>query len=321
MVAYPAALANLSNPLGTNSMADPAILHSLQHTNANDEIEAVQAELGLDPSGAYNTVAARLTGIETGLGNAVPPGVMFPWGGTAAPTGFFLCYGQVLLRASYPALFANIGTQYNTGGELATEFRMPDGRGRFLLGLDNMGGTDAGRVSTANAVGTAGGAETVVLDNTNLPAHTHTVNHGHASTFAVSSMTGSSGGHSVDHSHTVPDHAHSAYSYGGNGAHAHTVFMADAGGLGGGGSLVRKGYNGSGEGTSTGGGHEHNIGVNGSGAIGTTGASVNHTHTIDHGHAMTGAVTDFAGSSGSTGSGAAVNKMPPFLTVNIIIKY
>jgi microcystin-dependent protein len=190
-----------------------------------------------------------------------------------------------------------------------------------LVGLDNMGGTDAGRLSTANTLGTTGGSETVTLDSNNLPAHVHGVNHGHASTFAVTNMSGSSQGQDTDHSHTVPDHAHGAYTYGGNGSHAHTVYMADAGGLGGGGSLIRKGYNAGGEGTGGAGGHEHNVGVNGSGAIQTQGASVGHAHVISHGHAMTGAVTDFTGNTASAGSGTAVNNMPPFITMNYIIKF
>ena len=321
MPAYPLAIANLSNPLGNNSMADPTILHSVQHTNANDEIEAIETELGVDPAGAYPTVVARLSGIESSIVSSTPPGVIYGWPGTTAPTGFFLLAAQVLVRATYPALFALFGTTYNTGGELATEFRLPDGRGRVLVGMDSMGGTDAGRISTANALGTAGGTETVTLALTDLPAHTHTINHGHASTFAVTAMSGSSQGQSVDHSHTVPDHAHGAYTYGGNGAHAHNALATTRSIYAAGGSnagLYAASYS---TPTDTQGGHEHNVGVSGSGNIGSYGASVDHSHVISHGHTMTGSVTDFTGNSGSVGSGAAINNMPPFITMNYIIKY
>lgn len=320
MATYPTGIANLNNPLGSNSMADPAILHSVQHINANDEIEAIEAELGIDPSGAYNTVVARLAAIESALLAAVPTGAIFPYTGTTAPSGYLLPIGQVVSRTTYAALFTLYGVTFNTGGELGTEFRMPDLRGRVLVGLDNLGGTDAGRLSIANAIGTTGGTETVTLLLSDLPAHTHTINHGHATTFAVASMAGSSGGHSADHAHTVPDHAHGAYTYGGNGAHAHNALATTrsiyaAGGTNAG--LYALNYN---TPTDTQGGHEHNVGVSGSGAIGTTGASVNHTHTIDHGHTLTGAVTDFAGNSGSVGSGTAVNNMQPYMTVSYIIK-
>ena len=43
----------------------------------------------------------------------------------AIPDGWLECNGQVVLRADYPDLFAAIGTTYNTGGELGTEFRLP----------------------------------------------------------------------------------------------------------------------------------------------------------------------------------------------------
>jgi hypothetical protein len=36
---------------------------------------------------------------------------------------------------------------------------------------------------------------------------------------------------------------------------------------------------------------------------------------------MTGAVTDFTGNTASAGSGTAVNNMPPFITMNYIIKF
>lgn len=58
---YPAGYDALANP-GTNLSSSP--LHSVQHTNLNDAMEAVQAELGLNPSGSAATVAARLDSIE-----------------------------------------------------------------------------------------------------------------------------------------------------------------------------------------------------------------------------------------------------------------
>src|SRR5262249_39845645 len=45
----------------------------------------------------------------------VPPGVVLPFAGTTAPTGFLLCYGQAVSRATYAALFAAIGTSWGAG--------------------------------------------------------------------------------------------------------------------------------------------------------------------------------------------------------------
>lgn len=60
--------------------------------------------------------------------------------------GWLKCNGAVLLRASYPRLFAVIGTIHNIGGETNLQFRLPDFRGEFVRGFDDGRGVDAGRV-------------------------------------------------------------------------------------------------------------------------------------------------------------------------------
>ena len=60
-------------------------------------------------------------------------------------SGWLKCTGAVLLRTAYPKLFAKIGTIYNTGGELSTQFRLPDWRGVFPRFLDDGRGIDANR--------------------------------------------------------------------------------------------------------------------------------------------------------------------------------
>lgn len=60
--------------------------------------------------------------------------------------GWLKCNGAVLLRSSYPRLFASIGTLHNSGGETSLQFRLPDYRGEFIRGFDEGRGADAGRV-------------------------------------------------------------------------------------------------------------------------------------------------------------------------------
>lgn len=72
-------------------------------------------------------------------------GAVIPFAGAAAPAGFLFCQGQVVTRAAYPNLFAVIGTTYNTTGETAAQFRLPDLRGEFVRGLDAGRGVDTGR--------------------------------------------------------------------------------------------------------------------------------------------------------------------------------
>ena len=143
----------------------------------------------------------------------IPPGVMFDYAGpitvhadaaNATPTsnppppGFLWCAGQAVSRATYAALFAAIGTTHGAG-DGATTFNVPDRRGRLALPLDNMGGTDAGRLSMANTLGATGGSNT--LSTAQLPSHDHGLNsHTH-------SFSGSTGTESANHTHSSPDGA------------------------------------------------------------------------------------------------------------------
>ena len=64
---YPAGIDNFTNPTSTDKLDSATVPHSAQHINANDAIEAIQAELGINPKGASESVGARLTSIETSI--------------------------------------------------------------------------------------------------------------------------------------------------------------------------------------------------------------------------------------------------------------
>ena len=51
---YPSALDTLTNPISTDFQ--DTVDHAGQHTNANDAIEAIEAELGTVPKGSYASV-------------------------------------------------------------------------------------------------------------------------------------------------------------------------------------------------------------------------------------------------------------------------
>lgn len=92
----------------------------------------------------------------------LPPGLMAPYGGAAAPSGWLLCYGQAVSRTTYATLFAAIGTTFGPG-DGATTFNLPDLRGRVAAGADNMGGASANRLyptMNSGVVGTGGGGQT-----------------------------------------------------------------------------------------------------------------------------------------------------------------
>ena len=109
---------------------------------------------------------------------AVPLGGIIDYAGATAPTGFALCYGQAISRATYAALFAIIGTTYGAG-DGSTTFNVPDLRGRVAAGKDDMGGSAASRLTSttitggATTLGNSGGEQTHTLTTAELAAHTH----------------------------------------------------------------------------------------------------------------------------------------------------
>jgi microcystin-dependent protein len=126
---------------------------------------------------------------------AVPIGAILPYAGGTTPDGYLLCDGSEIERSKYGDLFDIIGVIYNGATALAgvNTFRLPDLRGRFALGKDNMdnagtvptsagpyidaGGGTAGRVPDVQAtiLGGAAGLSSVALTLANLPEHSHTL--------------------------------------------------------------------------------------------------------------------------------------------------
>lgn len=104
-------------------------------------------------------------------------GMLMPFAGAGpAPTGWELCHGQELARASYELLYQLIGNSYGTPST-ADFFRLPDFRGRFLLG--HLGSATTGnRVLNdiaANTIGLPGGSESRTILQDNLPDHQHSL--------------------------------------------------------------------------------------------------------------------------------------------------
>ncbi len=152
----------------------------------NDEILVNRVGTGLKKL----TKTTFLSNVAT-----VPIGSLVQFAGTVLPNGYLLCDGAEVQISQYPELYAVIGNTYK-GPEpylgVAT-FRLPDLRGRFALGRDNMNngiavpllpdgltsGTtiaaSADRVTaiTADEVGLSNGFEEREIAVTNLPEHTH----------------------------------------------------------------------------------------------------------------------------------------------------
>jgi microcystin-dependent protein len=124
----------------------------------------------------------------------VPIGAIMSFAGNNVPRGYLLCDGSEIEIVKYPDLYDVIGDTYGVPSVGFGTFKLPDLRGRFALGRDNMdngftvpnilggivdaGGGNADRVADLNAdsIGGSAGQSQVTLSLENLPDHTHSLN-------------------------------------------------------------------------------------------------------------------------------------------------
>jgi microcystin-dependent protein len=86
--------------------------------------------------------------------------------GNFAPTGWAFCNGQLLPLSQNTALFSLLGTTY--GGDGQSTFALPDLQGRAPLFWGQGPGL------SLYDLGETGGAESVALVQSEIPAHSHT---------------------------------------------------------------------------------------------------------------------------------------------------
>lgn len=98
----------------------PAIGVSVDTTNFNNNL-----------SSADNTVQLALETLDEIPIN--PIGIISPYAGATAPTGWLLCDGSAVSRTTYANLFTLIGTTYGAGNG-STTFNIPDMVGRVPVG-------------------------------------------------------------------------------------------------------------------------------------------------------------------------------------------
>lgn len=129
-----------------------------------------------DPTANGDLVNKRFLDEQIALVGAedVPTGVVLPYAGTSVPANFLICDGREVSRFTYQNLFNTIGIAFGTPSS-SSLFRLPDVRGRVIVGRDNMANQPANRITDgwADALGGVGGSETHPLTVGELPAHDH----------------------------------------------------------------------------------------------------------------------------------------------------
>lgn len=172
-------------------------------------------------------------------GLAVNDIVHFTNAGGALPTGISadtVYYVQAVVSSSVFKISATRGgavldiTGAGSGtNTVHNKVNVPDLRGRALIGLDNLGGSAASRITSSSTngansttLGGAGGAQTHTLSTGEIPAHDHTV------TLAI---TGASASTSIFNksSATTSNQVITSSSTGGGGAHSNTQPWLTAG--------------------------------------------------------------------------------------------
>jgi len=119
--------------------------------------------------------------------------------GTFAPRGWAFCDGQLLPISTNQALFSLLGTTY--GGDGRSSFALPNLNGKAPIGAGQ------GPRLTPRYLGESGGQDKVLLQQTELPAHSHTATGG---TIAIPGFVGT--GNSDTPENTFPAASTKSYS-------------------------------------------------------------------------------------------------------------
>ena len=154
----------------------------------------------------------------------VPTGCQIIGADFTPPTGWLLCDGSAVSRATYAPLFAKIGTRYGVG-DGTTTFNLPNKVGKVVVGADPTG-TDSDYL-----LGATGGAEEVTLTPNQIPAHKHdastSTSDNHTQTGNWANLVGTNG-------NTGSSYKLCSDASGGTtspaGAHEHTISMENTGG-------------------------------------------------------------------------------------------
>jgi microcystin-dependent protein len=160
-----------------NNIAADSITASTKLLNASVNAD----KLAANAIGTSNILDANITLAKLADSLAAffcPTGVTMAYGAASAPTGWLLCDGAAVSRATYASLFSVIGTSHGSG-DGATTFHLPDYRGRFLRGVDNASAVDPDAASRTDMnAGGSTGATVGTLQAEATDSHNHSLTDG-----------------------------------------------------------------------------------------------------------------------------------------------
>lgn len=182
-----------------NTQIDNAFIANQPNTFAGQPVASESSDEFIvnKTSGVFRMPRDRILAAVRGL---TPVGSLMPYAGIVddpqipIPNGWLLCDGTNYLISQYGELYNFIRFRYKSAAQVQAEqgqsgwFAVPDMRGRFPLGADNLGTKgNANRVTNAASkiVGASSGSETKTLTVSNLPEHEHNMinNNGEGSQF------------------------------------------------------------------------------------------------------------------------------------------
>jgi microcystin-dependent protein len=312
-----------------NDLLDKPVLATVASTGSYNDLTDKPTLATVATTGSYND----LTDVPT-IPSAIPTGMIAPFAGASAPSGWLLCDGTAVSRTTYASLFSTIGVSYGVGNG-STTFNVPDLKRRVPVGKgtsDTLGNSD-GLIEASRSV----------THNHTIPAHYHSMGAG-ATLNITSSGAVTTGIESADHTHTgytgteSVDHAHYiSGSTNTDGSHNHlmptsrgTATTSSSGKVdkNDGSTVSNTGTVDTGTNSSA---HAHGISfwsggvsANHTHSVATYGVSANHTHAVpSHTHSS----SNFSGSIGLVTGGVDGNSQMtsgsqtlPHVIVNYIIK-
>lgn len=156
--------------------------------------ETIDGESSYTLSSQYQVIQIRSDGTNWYLmaTDETPIGTVKVWSGSvdSPPSRWFVCNGNAISRTTYAQLFTIVGTTYGVG-DTSTTFNIPNCTDRFVAHAD---------ADTSGTIdrGDTGGTNSVTLDTSTLPSHSHGSSSLSISGGTVAGTTGSDGSHAHD---------------------------------------------------------------------------------------------------------------------------